>query len=143
MRFRLFMGAMMICALVAAETAPAASAAPKRVFKGKTAQKRTVRLVVRPNSTLKMLRFKARLKCRNGMVLIVDERGFVPTRIRRNGRFKDVQVGRTDEVFFRGRVRSRMVRGTIRVKDRLHKRGPRCASRWIKFRAKVRGGKRR
>jgi hypothetical protein len=28
----------------------------------------------------------------------------MPTPIRRNGRFDDVQVGRTDEVFFKGRV---------------------------------------
>lgn len=137
MRSRLFLGALLVVALVAGQATPAASAASKRVYKGKTAQKRNVRLTVRGN-TLKLRYFKAKLKCRNGTALIVTETGFVRTPIRRNGRFRDVQVGKTDEVFFQGRVRGKVVRGRLRVKDRLHKRGPRCASRWIPFRAKLR-----
>jgi hypothetical protein len=129
---------MMVCALMlAAEGAPLASAASKRVYKGKTAQKRPMRITVRGNK-LKVRRFVAQLKCRNGVRLIVTETGFVRTPIRRGGRFRDVQVGRTDEVRFRGRVRGKVVRGRVHVKDRLHKRGPRCASRWIKFRARLR-----
>jgi hypothetical protein len=129
---------MMVCALMlAVEGAPLAGAAPKRVYKGKTAQKRTVRITMRGDS-LKLRHFVARLKCRNGVNLIVQESGFVRTPVRRNGRFKDVQVGKTDEVFFKGRVRGKVVRGKVRVKDRLHKRGPRCASKWINFRAKLR-----
>lgn len=128
----------MVCALMlAVEGAPLAGAAPKRVYKGKTAQKRTVRITMRGDS-LKLRHFVARLKCRNGVNLIVQESGFVRTPVRRNGRFKDVQVGKTDEVFFKGRVRGKVVRGKVRVKDRLHKRGPRCASKWINFRAKLR-----
>lgn len=128
----------MVCALMlAVEGAPLAGAAPKRVYKGKTAQKRPVRITMRGNS-LKVRHFVARLKCRNGVNLIVQESGFVRTPVRRNGRFKDVQVGKTDEVFFKGRVRGKVVRGKLRVKDRLHKRGPRCASKWINFRAKLR-----
>jgi len=138
MRFRLVIGAMMVCALIlAAEGAPLAGAAPKRVYKGKTAQKRPVRITLRGH-TLKLRHFSARLKCRNGANLIVAESGFVRTPIRSGGRFRDVQVGSTDEVFFRGRVRGRVVRGRLRVKDRLHKGGPRCASRWIKFQARLR-----
>jgi hypothetical protein len=129
---------MMVCALMlAVEGAPLAGAAPKRVYKGKTAQKRPVRITMRGDS-LKLRHFVARLKCRNGVNLIVQESGFVRTPVRRNGRFKDVQVGKTDEVFFKGRVRGKVVRGKLRVKDRLHKRGPRCASKWINFRAKLR-----
>jgi len=138
MRFRLAIGAMMVCALMlAVEGAPLAGAAPKRVYKGKTAQKRPVRITMRGN-TLKLRHFTAALKCRNGVRLIVSESGFVRTPLRGNGSFNDVQVGRTDEVFFKGRVRGKLVRGKVRVKDRLHKRGPRCASRWINFRAKLR-----
>jgi len=138
MRFRLAIGAMMVCALMlAVEGAPLAGAAPKRVYKGKTAQKRPVRITMRGN-TLKLRHFTAALRCRNGVRLIVSESGFVRTPIRRNGRFRDVQVGRTDEVFFKGRVRGKVVRGKVRVKDRLHKRGTRCASKWIGFRARLR-----
>jgi len=138
MRFRLAIGAMMVCALMlVAEGAPLAGAAPKRVYKGKTAQKRPVRITKRANS-IKLRHFTAALKCRNGVGLIVSESGFVRTPLRGNGGFNDVQVGSTDEVFFKGRVRGKLVRGKVRVKDRLHKRGPRCASKWINFRAKLR-----
>jgi hypothetical protein len=140
MRFRLFSGAMMVCALVAVQIVPFAGAAPKRVFKGSTAQKRSVVLTVR-GSTLQLRRFAAQLNCRDGSVLVVDESGFQRTRIR-NGKFHDVQVGSTDEVFFRGRATGKVVSGKIRVKDRLKKGGPRCTSRWIKFRARRGGGKR-
>jgi len=128
----------MVCALMlAAEGAPFAGAAPKRVYKGKTAQKRPVRITKRGN-TIKLRHFAAALKCRNGVRLVVSESGFVPTPLRGNGSFNDVQVGKTDEVFFKGRVRGKLVRGKVRVKDRLHKRGPRCASKWIGFRARLR-----
>lgn len=139
MRFKLAVGAMMVGALMlVAEGAPSADAASKkRVYKGKTAQKRPVRITKRGDS-IKLRHFVAALKCRNGVRLIVSESGFVRTPLRGNGSFNDVQVGRTDEVFFKGRVRGKLVRGKVRVKDRLHKRGPRCASRWINFRAKLR-----
>ncbi len=128
----------MVCALaLAAEGAPFASAAPKRLYKGKTTQKRLVRITMRGN-TLKLRHFTADLKCRNGAGLIVAESGFQRTHLRNSGRFSDVQTGSTDEVFFRGKARGRVVTGKIRVKDRLHKGGPRCASHWIKFRARLR-----
>jgi hypothetical protein len=139
MRFRLFAGAMIVCAFVAAQAVPFAGAAPKRVFKGKTAQKHSVRLTV-SGRKLKLRHFKAQLNCRDGSMLVVDESGFQRTRIRNKGKFHDVQVGSTDEVLFKGRVTSRVVRGKIRVKDRLRKGGPRCTSRWINFRARRGGG---
>lgn len=140
MRFRIAIGAMATCALMlAAQSVPVVSAAPKRVYKGKTAQKRAIKLTVRGNK-LDMKRFKARLRCKNGTALILDESGFVPTPLRKGDRFKDRQRGKTDTVFFKGRVRGRVVRGQLRVVDRLGKgkRSTRCASRWIGFRARLR-----
>ncbi len=137
MRFRLFVGAMMICALVAVEGVSFAGAASKRVYKGKTAQKRAVALTVH-RRTLQVRHFVATLKCRDGSLLIVDESGFQRTPIGKNGMFHDVQLGSTDEVFFKGKATDRIVRGKIRVKDRLKKGGPRCVSHWIKFSAKRR-----
>jgi hypothetical protein len=133
MRIRLVVAACLACSLITTEAAAPAVAAPKRVFKGKTAQKRKVRLAVGRNS-MKMLRFTIDLQCRNGTTLVVDESGFQPTPLR-GRRFRDVQFGRTDTVFFRGRVTARGVRGRLRVKDRL-KSGVRCSSRWVAFRAR-------
>jgi hypothetical protein len=138
MRFRLLVGALMVCALVGAEAAPVAGAAPKRVYKGKTKQKRVVRLSARGNS-IKLRHFTAKLKCKDGSVLIDEESGFQRTQLRNGGRFDDIQVGSTDEVFFRGRAKNNLIRGKIRVTDRLHKHGARCRSRWIEFSAKKRG----
>jgi hypothetical protein len=127
----------MACALIlAALGAPSAGAAPKRLYKGKTTQKRPVRITMRGN-TLKLRHFTAQLKCKGGTRLIVDESGFQRTRLH-GARFNDVQVGNTDEVFFRGAVQRKVVSGRIRVKDRLRKGGPRCASRWLKFHARLR-----
>lgn len=140
MRFRLVIGALMVCALVlAAVGAPFAGAAPKRLYKGKTVQKRPVRITQRGHS-IKLRHFTAALRCHNGARLIVGESGFQRTHLK-SGRFSDVQVGSTDEVFFRGAVRGKVVVGRLRVKDRLRgKHSPRCASKWLKFRAPLRGG---
>jgi len=139
MRFRLAVGALMVCALaLAAEGAPFAGAAPKRLYKGKTAQKRPLR-ITKSGRTIKLRHFTAALRCKNGARLIVTESGFQRTRLKGN-RFNDVQVGNTDEVFFRGAVRGKVVVGHLRVKDHLKgKRSPRCASKWLKFRAPLRG----
>jgi hypothetical protein len=137
MRFRLALGATMICALMlAAVGAPFAGAAPKRLYKGKTIQRRPVRITMR-GETLKLRHFTAQLKCKGGASLIVDESGFQRTPLH-GSRFHDVQVGSTDEVFFRGTVHRAVVSGRIRVKDRLRRGGPRCASHWLKFHARLR-----
>jgi hypothetical protein len=135
MRLRLFYVALLACALASVNGAAAAEAATKRVYKGKTAQKRSIRIDVRRGS-IKVLHFKARLACRDGSVLIVDESGFLRTPVR-GGRFRDLQVGRTDEVSIRGIVRRGVVRGRLRVKDKLNS-GVRCRSRWIAFSARSR-----
>jgi hypothetical protein len=133
MGIRLVLGAILVCALLGAEGSTLAGAAQKRVLKGRTAQGKRVRLAV-DGGHVDMLHFKARLRCRNGTVLIVDESGFLPTPLRGAG-FSDRQVGSTDQVFFRGRVRGRAVQGRLRVTDRLSRHGARCASRWIGFSA--------
>ena len=139
MRFRLVIGAIMVCALVvAAVGAPFAGAAPERLYKGKTAQKRSVRISKHGN-TIEMRHFSAVLRCRNGANLVVTESGFKRTRLQHGNRFSDVQVGTTDEVFFRGAVRGKAVVGRLRVKDHLRgKHSPACASKWLKFRARLR-----
>jgi hypothetical protein len=138
MRFRLLFGAAMACALVTAQGVAFAGGTPKRVYKGKTRQRRVVRLSARGNS-MKLHHFTAKLKCRDGSILIDEESGFQRTRLRRGGRFHDVQVGSTDEVFFKGRVRNDVIHGKIRVTDRLGKHGVRCRSGWIGFSARERG----
>jgi len=136
----LTVGAIVACGALSAAAVATADAAPRRVYKGKTAQRHPMKVMVRGNS-LKILHFKANLRCRDGSTLIVDERGFVRTPIRSNGRFRDIQVGRTDEVFIKGKRRGRVVRGKVRVKDELRKGGVKCKSRWLKFTARVRGGR--
>jgi hypothetical protein len=136
MRFSPIAGAMIACALLAVGGATTAGAAPKRVYKGSTAQDRNIRIAVQPRS-IKILRFKAELRCRDGSILVLDESGFLRTPVRK-GRFHDAQYGRTDEVFIRGTRRKGVVRGRLRVKDKL-KGGVRCNSRWIKFTVRARG----
>jgi hypothetical protein len=135
MRLRLISSAIMVCALAALSGAEA-GAASKRVYKGKTVQKHRIRAAVSGNK-LKVLHFKARLRCRDGSVLVVDESGFLPTPIRGNGKFHDVQVGSTDRVLLKGKIRGRVVRGKIRVIDKLRS-GVKCNSSLVKFTAKRR-----
>jgi len=134
MRTRIALSAVLACGAVAVGGV-AADAAPKKTFKGKTAQKRPVKIAVR-GRTIDVLHFKARLKCRNGDILILDEGGFLPTRVKGNGKFRDKQFGRTDTVLIRGRLRGRVVRGKLRVFDKIGRKGIKCKSHWIKFKAK-------
>ena len=136
MRLKLWTGALLACALLAANGV-IAGAAPKRVFKGSTAQDRGIRVAVAPRS-IQIKRFKIELRCKDGSLLILDESGFLRTPVRRNGRFRDVQHGRSDTVFIRGEMRGKAVHGRLRVKDRL-KNGVRCGSRWVRFTARPRG----
>lgn len=136
MRFKLWTGALLVCALLAANGV-IAGAAPKRVFKGSTAQDRGIRVAVQKRS-VQIKRFKIELGCRDGSRLILDESGFLRTPVRGNGSFRDVQYGRTDTVYIRGKMRGNSVRGRLRVKDKL-RNGVRCHSRWVSFRVKQRG----
>jgi hypothetical protein len=132
MRFRHILVLVLACGLVSANGAIAAGEVP-RIFEGETGQRMNVRLEVGADS-VEMLRFRARLTCRDGSFLTVDESGFLPTPAR-FGHFRDIQIGRTDEVLFRGRVSRRGVRGRLRVRDRLAS-GVRCGSPWIGFTAR-------
>jgi hypothetical protein len=128
------LAAALACGLLALSAlAPAAEAG--RVYKGKTAQRHPIKIAVRARS-LKVLHFKAKLRCRDGSILIDDESGFLPTPIKGNGSFRDAQVGSTDEVLIRGHRGGHAVRGRIRVTDRVGK--VRCNSKWIKFTARGR-----
>ncbi|MGE5282893.1 MAG: hypothetical protein ACM3N0_11370 [Chloroflexota bacterium] len=130
----MIVGGVLTCALLSAGAGEPESVAAARVYKGKTRQSRSIRIAVSARS-LKVLRFKASLRCRDGSILVDDESGFLPTPIRANGRFRDEQVGSTDEVLIRGRRSGRVVRGRLRVRDRLGN-GVRCSTAWIKFSAR-------
>lgn len=99
---------------------------------GKTGQGRNITLRAK-EGTIDLLRFTIRLRCRDGSILIDEESGFEPVRLRANGSFRSTQVGSTDEVTFRGRLRGNHVRGTVRVTDRVGRY--RCHSGLVKFRA--------
>jgi hypothetical protein len=106
----------------------------ERATQGTDGQKRMVKLKVGGDDlTLQIIRFDIELSCRDGSVLVDEESGFVPTPLRRNGTFGEVQSDSTDTVMIRGRVQGRAIRGRLRVKDRLGK--SRCDSRWIRFTA--------
>ncbi len=130
---RLATGGVLACLIAAMAATVPADAATKTLFKGRTGQKRVVRLKTEKHA-LRIVRFNIRLSCRDGSILIDEESGFVRTPIHR-GRFRDVQVGSTDTVMIRGKAKGRAVRGRLRVKDRLG-RGVRCDSRWVKFSAR-------
>jgi hypothetical protein len=112
MRITLFLGALLVCLLLAAEPAPA-DATQKRVLSGRTAEGQRITLAL-SGGTLRVLRFRARLRCRNREILVVDESGFLPTHVR-GGRFS----------------------GRLHVKDQLPKRPVPCASGWIGFSAQA------
>lgn len=122
-------GACLVWAMVAL----AAPSQPRGKLQGKTAQGRHIIMRV-AGDHLDLLHFSIRLKCRDGSVLIDEESGFQPTDIRRNGFFRDDQVGSTDEVWLRGRVRAARIAGRVRVTDRFGH--VRCNSGWVAFNAK-------
>lgn len=129
---RLIVCGLLAFGLVGAE----ASAAAAATYKGRTAQGRAIRIASK-GTKIKVLRFKAELRCRNGTLLVDDESGFLWTPLRGN-RFKDRQFGSTDTVWFRGRRTRKAITGRLRVTDKLGN-GTRCNSRWVKFTAKRRG----
>jgi len=129
MFLKLAPSAILACALLAA---PLAAEAAPRVIEGKTSQGYRIKLRMHTGA-LQLLRFKADLDCRDGSQLQLQESGFLKTTVRRDGRFRDAQFGRTDAVRFRGRVTAKAIRGRMRLEDRLGKERVRCTSRWIRF----------
>jgi hypothetical protein len=126
--------AVLCMVVAAAATAPVAGAAARggrpSVMAGHTAQGRSVRVAIGRRS-VDLKHFKIRLRCRGGYVLIVDESGFERSRLRRNRRIHDHQVGSTDDVYVRGRLGNHHLHGAIRVRDRLGRH--RCDSHWVRF----------
>ncbi len=132
MLVRLVIGGALALGLVASDAALADSAEAK-MFKGKTAQGHRIKVAVKAR-TFRLHVFEIDLRCRDGSALLLEEGGFLWTKPKPNGSFRDSQFGKTDSVYFRGRVGERRIQGRIRVTDK-EKRGPMCASRWVAFNA--------
>jgi hypothetical protein len=132
---RLMLSSVLTCGLLLAPLVAEAGAAKRGVLKGRTAQGHKITMKMQGERAFKLLSFNADLDCRDGTELLLEEGGFLTTPLRGNGSFKDVQYGRTDTVWFRGRVTDSAVRGRVHLKDRYGKGNP-CASRWIKFTVK-------
>lgn len=131
---RLMVSGVLVCGLLAAPVSSSAEA-KRGALAGRTAQGYKITLKMQGENAFKLLDFKADLTCRDGTLLLLEEGGFLNTRIHRGGNFKDVQYGRTDTVWFRGRVTDGAIRGRVRLKDRYGKGNP-CKSRWIRFNVK-------
>lgn len=135
-RLALF-GLLGLLALAPALSPPGADGRPHR---GKTAQKLNIAISLRGQHQLRLLRVKVRLRCRDGGLLYDDLSDFEPTRLRPGGRFADLQVGPTDRVSWRGRLRGGRIVGRIRVTDRLRNGVP-CDSGAVSFTARPRAGR--
>ena len=109
--------------------APSPAAAGSGLYAGKTGQQRTIHLTANARQ-LRMRNFSIKLHCRDGSVLIDQESGFEPSKVRRN-KFVDTQYGSTDKVTYKGGVRGTKVIGTLKVRDRVGKVF--CVSPTVKF----------
>ena len=136
MLLRLMLCGVAICGLMGVELTSLADAAGRTVHRGRTAQGYPMTLRMQGEKSFKLLRFKADLKCRDGSELQLDESGFLPTRLRGNGSFRDTQYGKTDTVRFRGKVTNGAVKGRVRLEDRLGKKRIRCSPTCIGFTVK-------
>jgi hypothetical protein len=131
-RLRAAVVATALAAILSVACASYAVAGGGRTMRGKTSQGNAIRLKDSGGS-LRLLHFTAKLKCRDGSVLTDIESGFQPTRLR-GGRFSDRQIGSTDTVRFNGKASRGVVRGRIRVQDKLG-HVP-CDSHWLRFTAR-------
>ena len=125
-----------VLASVAMSADASAAGRGAKVASGKTAQGRTMRVKVMPHE-IKLIAFSIELRCSGGYTLVDQESNFLPSAVGWNGRIHDAQVGTTDEILIRGRLRGRTVGGRIRVRDRLGKY--RCSSPWVSFTVRERG----
>jgi hypothetical protein len=133
MLIRLIVSGAIAFGLIASEAAALTDSASARMYKGKTTQGHRMK-VVGKQRTFRIQVFEIDLKCRDGSALLLEEGGFLWTKVKSNGSFRDAQFGKTDSVYFRGRMTEKGIRGRVRVTDK-EKRGPMCASRWIAFNA--------
>ena len=121
------------CAFLALQAVTAAAAHRGHSYVGRTAQGQRIQLAVH-GRRVGLLHVTVRLRCRDRSILVDDESGFQPTPIRANGRFRDHQSGSTDDVYLSGRLRGRVLRGRVRVTDRVGR--VRCNSRGVRFTAR-------
>lgn len=128
---RIALAALLLAALLLVSQADAAH---HSVYRGKTSQKNKLQLSVSPGQ-ITLIRFKARMLCRDGSLLHGDLSDFEATPLKRGGRFSDVQHGPTDTVSWQGRVKGATVSGTLRVTDRLQG-GVGCDSGAVRFSAR-------
>lgn len=105
-------------------------------MKGRTKQGRSIRMA-RKGQAVQLKHFSIKLRCHDGSILIDAESGFLPTPLK-GGKLNDHQVGSTDDVWLRAHLHGKVVRGRIRVHDRIGK--IRCDSRWVPFHAAAHGG---
>lgn len=131
---RLAAAAIAVLGCGAVLVASAGAAGEAGTYRGKTAQKMRIQASVAGQSVT-LVRVKVRLRCLDGGVLYDDLSDFQPSPLRSRGRFSDVQYGPGDVVHWRGRVRSRSLRGKIRVRDRLDN-GVTCDSGFVGFAAR-------
>ena len=130
---RLLTTAVLGFAMLATSAAAVTDSADARLFQGKTAQGYKIKLNVK-EPRFKILRFEADLRCSDGTLLTLIESGFLWTRAGGKGSYRDAQFGRTDDVFFRGRLSENRIQGRVRLTDELRK-GVMCRSKWIGFSA--------
>jgi hypothetical protein len=125
-----------ILALVAclAVWAPGAAAAARGGrYVGKTAQGYKLRARLGgAGERLFLVRFKVKLRCRDGGLLFDDLSDFEATEVESGGRFADLQLGPSDEVSWRGRVKGKRISGSLRVKDKVAG-GVQCDSGTVRF----------
>lgn len=133
MFLRMIVTGVIACGLIGADSVAMADSTTARLFKGKTGQGHRIKLQVK-EGTFRIHVFNAELRCRDRSTLLIEEGGFLWTKTKPNGSFRDSQFGDTDSVYFRGRVSERRIRGKVRVTDK-EKGGPFCASPWITFNA--------
>jgi hypothetical protein len=136
MLLRMIVTGVIACGVIAAGSVAMADSAAARLFKGKTAQGKVIKLQVRAQ-TFKIHTFDIKLRCRDRSTLLLEEGGFLWTKVKPGGGFKDAQFGKTDSVYFRGRLGERRIRGKVRVTDK-EKGGPFCASPWVAFNVAIR-----
>ncbi len=133
---RLLVSSALLWGLFATVTAVAAEPATARLLKGKTGQGYAIKVIAKENR-FKLVSFEADLRCRDGSTLTLIEGGFLWTRPKRDGSFRDAQFGKTDSVYFRGRLTGKRISGKVRLTD-VERGSPRCQSRWIGFNASSR-----
>lgn len=130
---RLVMGGALALALVTTDATALAASADAQMLKGRTSQGHRIKVAVNKRA-FRIRVFEIDLRCHDGSALLLEESGFLWTKTKPNGSFRESQFGKTDSVYFRGRISNGRIRGRLRVTDK-EKRSPMCASKWVAFNA--------